>query len=113
MQAAKREQFRKRLLEMSKRLSGDLEELARETSEAPSRRARGPEDGSEGTTEQFDRDIALTMGEASLREETLAALERIEKGTFGMCESCGSPIGEDRLDALPFARQCIRCANGA
>ena len=111
MQDAKREEFRIRLLEMSKRLSADVEELNKETSEAPSRRARGPEDGSDGSTEQLDRDLALTMSEEALHAETLAALDRIEKGTFGKCESCGTNIAEARLNALPFARKCIRCAS--
>jgi len=112
MQAAKLEQFRKRLQDLSSRIAGDVAELAKETADAPSRRARGPEDGSEGSTEQFDRDIALTISEESLRDEALAALDRIEKGTFGTCESCGDSIAEARLNALPFARKCIKCASG-
>jgi len=38
-----------------------------------------------------------------------AALERIEGGTFGTCEKCGKPIGDERLEALPYATQCIDC----
>ncbi|MBX9655694.1 TraR/DksA C4-type zinc finger protein [bacterium] len=111
MQAAKIEQFRKRLVELSNRIAGDVAELTKETADAPSRRARGPEDGTEGSTEQFDRDIALTISEEALREEALAALQRIEKGTFGQCETCGGTIAEARLQALPFARKCIKCAS--
>jgi RNA polymerase-binding transcription factor DksA len=39
-----------------------------------------------------------------------AALERIENGTYGTCVSCGDDIAPARLDALPFAQQCIDCA---
>jgi RNA polymerase-binding transcription factor DksA len=39
-----------------------------------------------------------------------AALCRLEEGTYGTCETCGGPIGEDRLEARPAARTCIRCA---
>jgi DnaK suppressor protein len=37
------------------------------------------------------------------------ALERMEAGTYGTCERCGQPIAEERLEALPAARLCIRC----
>jgi DnaK suppressor protein len=37
------------------------------------------------------------------------ALERIEAGTFGLCETCGKPIAPERLEALPWALDCIDC----
>lgn len=37
------------------------------------------------------------------------ALERIEKGTYGLCQECGEPIGRERLEAVPHARLCISC----
>ncbi len=37
------------------------------------------------------------------------ALQRIDEGTYGQCESCGGSIGHRRLKALPFARLCIEC----
>ena len=37
------------------------------------------------------------------------ALRRIDDGTYGMCEECGAPIPEDRLEAVPHARFCITC----
>lgn len=39
-----------------------------------------------------------------------AALERIENGSYGICVSCGDAIAPGRLEALPFAQQCIDCA---
>lgn len=36
-------------------------------------------------------------------------LERIEKGTFGLCQSCNNPIDRKRLMAVPHARLCIQC----
>ena len=38
-----------------------------------------------------------------------AALKRIELGTFGKCQICGKPIGAERLEALPWAPDCIEC----
>lgn len=37
------------------------------------------------------------------------ALERIENGTYGVCEECEKPINPERLRALPFASLCISC----
>lgn len=37
------------------------------------------------------------------------ALIRLDKGTFGMCQSCGEQIDEERLRVLPYAEQCIHC----
>jgi len=43
-------------------------------------------------------------------EELEDALERLEAGTYGICESCGRPIDIERLEALPQTRLCIDCA---
>lgn len=40
-----------------------------------------------------------------------AALKRIEENTFGICISCGNPIEENRLEAVPWATKCISCKN--
>jgi RNA polymerase-binding transcription factor DksA len=45
--------------------------------------------------------------------ETQAALERIEDGTYGRCESCGGAIGRQRLLAMPATRFCMSCSPGA
>jgi DnaK suppressor protein len=42
-------------------------------------------------------------------EETDAAIERIDQGRFGRCETCGGAIGRQRLLAFPAARFCIHC----
>ena len=41
------------------------------------------------------------------------ALQRLEEGTYGLCEDCQRPITEERLKALPFARRCIDCQRQA
>jgi RNA polymerase-binding transcription factor len=60
-------------------------------------------------TATFDREMASTLEENSTHVlgEIDAALARIEEGTYGVCERCGEPIGEERLDALPWAKLCI------
>lgn len=43
-------------------------------------------------------------------EEIRNALHRIEDGNYGECTTCDENIGEQRLEALPYATQCISCA---
>ncbi len=38
-----------------------------------------------------------------------AALRKIDEGTFGLCGTCGKPIAPERLEALPWATDCINC----
>lgn len=54
--------------------------------------------------------FALAENESALRQEIEEALLRFDNGTFGICEECRSEIGLDRLEAVPYARLCIRCA---
>ena len=60
-------------------------------------------------TETFDRELDYTLednAEAVLAQID-AALERIENGTYGICEVCGRPIDAARLEARPWASLCI------
>ena len=60
-------------------------------------------------TATFDREMASTLEDNSnhVLGEIDGALARIEEGTFGTCQACGGPIGEERLEALPWATLCI------
>ena len=60
-------------------------------------------------TATFDREMASTLEENSTNvlADIDAALARIENGTYGVCERCGKAIGEERLEALPWATLCI------
>ena len=53
--------------------------------------------------------LALLENEMSAIREIDAALERMDKGTYGACEECASPIDKARLRALPQASLCRRC----
>lgn len=50
----------------------------------------------------------LAQGQRTL-SEVEAALGRMDRGTYGLCEGCGEPVPEARLRALPWARFCIKC----
>jgi RNA polymerase-binding protein DksA len=66
----------------------------------------------EGATIAFERSQigALVRAVRASLAEVDAAVERLDAGTYGVCEVCGAPIGEGRLEARPVARTCIRCA---
>jgi RNA polymerase-binding transcription factor len=55
--------------------------------------------------------VTARLSEAEYRELSAidAALKRIAGGTYGECESCGGPVGQQRLRALPEARLCTSC----
>src|SRR6202171_1588994 len=67
-------------------------------------------DSSQVTAERGEAEALATK----LRE-TLADVERalakFDAGTYGVCEDCGKPIAEPRLEAMPAARRCISCAS--
>jgi DnaK suppressor protein len=60
-------------------------------------------------TATFDREMASTLEENSTHvlAEIDTALARIDEGTYGVCVQCGKPIGQERLEALPWATLCI------
>ena len=60
-------------------------------------------------SETFDREKDLSILEQVEAELTdvARALERINDGTYGTCEACGKPIGDERLEAVPAARFCL------
>ena len=60
-------------------------------------------------TATYDRELEYGLEENSehVLAEIDAALKRIEDGTYGTCNTCGKPIGEERLEALPWATLCI------
>ena len=60
-------------------------------------------------TETFERELeltTLTIVEGELRDID-DALRRLDDGTYGICEECGKPIDEARLEAVPWARYCV------
>jgi RNA polymerase-binding transcription factor DksA len=61
-------------------------------------------------TETFTREVDLSVLESVEAElaDVEHALQRIDNGSYGVCEACGKPIGDDRLEALPAARFCLQ-----
>lgn len=69
----------------------------------------------DGATIAFERAQvdALARDAAARVEEVDAALARLDAGTYGVCEACGKPIADGRLEARPTARTCVACATVA
>lgn len=61
-------------------------------------------------TELFDRERDMSIVETVEVEldDVEHALRRLDDGTYGTCEACGKPIGEERLAAVPAARFCVQ-----
>ena len=108
-------EFKRLLLEERTRLTGAVDFLEKENHS--SLEDELGEVGGRGTdnhlgdmaTATYDRELeeGLEEGAHQTIEEIDAALQRIEEGSYGVCEVCGEPIGAQRLSAIPWARLCI------
>ncbi len=69
-------------------------------------------DFAEQATEEEGSEVLKELETNALREaeQIQAALKRIEEGSYGECMTCGEDISPARLEALPYATQCIKCA---
>ena len=99
-----RTQLESRLAE----LLAEAKEIDAELSEPHSR------DWEERATESEGDEVLEGLGNAAMLEarRITAALKRIEEGSYGTCTSCGEPVGDKRLEAVPDAALCINCASG-
>jgi RNA polymerase-binding transcription factor DksA len=100
------ERYRTRLLarkaELEKRLHGIEEDLE----------ATPPADWEDRAQEREGDEVLEELGSAGASELRMiaAALERMEDGEFGVCVACGEEISPERLDAVPHAARCRKCA---
>ena len=95
-------------------LVADLQQQLAEIVAASESSNADDEHDPEGATIAFERaQIAALLHQARQSGlEVEEALERLAKGTYGWCVSCGRAIGAARLDARPEAGTCIACASG-
>ena len=78
-----------------------------------SKTADAPTDDAEIGSDSFGQDLTLSLlgSERSVLEQIEAALERIAGGSYGRCEECRGKIPTARLDAIPYAALCVKCAS--
>jgi DnaK suppressor protein len=105
MKAKAIEKYRAQLQALLDRLDSEVSQIA-ETVRAD---ARPPGEHDRVVSEATDKELVLEQNEEELRRQVVDALQRIEKGEFGVCTWCGAEISRERLDALPYAALCIDC----
>lgn len=117
MSSIKTDRFREALLAERQRVADAIEYLHEENPGSPAASDEMPLDNhlAENASITLDRELDSTLGENSehVLAEIDAALVRIESSAYGICETCGKPIGEERLEAIPWATQCIECKRRA
>lgn len=98
--------FKDRLLTLRERVSGEYSALSRDNMAANQRDPSLSDQGSD----TFDREMELNMmgSEQEVLFEVDAALRRIEKGTYGICELTEEIIPTERLLALPYVRYTVQ-----
>jgi DnaK suppressor protein len=117
MKAAELKVFRVALESLRARLRGDVSTMA----DAALRKTRSESSGDLSSMPIHMADIGsdayeqeFTLSLMATEEETLElveqALDRIRGRRYGLCEECGGVIAKKRLEAIPFAAMCIRCA---
>jgi RNA polymerase-binding protein DksA len=100
---------RSRLLSERERL---LEELG-EPVEAPGQMTYGSQAAAATHVFEQQRDLAMRDHERAQLVLVDEALARLDAGGYGTCRSCGRPIAQARLEAIPWVAFCIDCARSA
>lgn len=105
------------LAEVQTQLNEDSARLKAEIVAAETRIAAGDADDGAGDdqadagakTYEREHELALAHNARDLMLQNERAIARMEAGTYGLCESCSSPIGKARLQAFPRATLCMSC----
>ena len=98
---------------VKEQLQAQLEDSLRELQQLDERLQHKAEYGpGKGNPAIYDWELTLALREqAKSKVETIRqALQNVDEGRYGVCESCGQPIDPERLEALPLAALCIKCA---
>ncbi|MCE9583601.1 MAG: TraR/DksA family transcriptional regulator [Planctomycetes bacterium] len=110
------ESFRLWLIARRSALSGNVtkmedEALRRSRQDASGDLSSMPIHMADMGSDTFEQDF--TLGLIENEEQELGAIEdameRIEEGTFGVCEECSKPIPKERMKAIPHAALCLEC----
>jgi RNA polymerase-binding protein DksA len=111
------EHFKEMLLEKRRDILSDVNEMEGEALKKSRMDAAGdlssmPIHMADIGTDNYEQEFALELmdSERKMLQEIDAALERIERGTYGICEGKGIPIAKARLEAQPWARYCVEYA---
>lgn len=103
------EHFKTKLLSQQEKLKKEIDYYSKEDPFKSEIRETEVFDESVTEIEEHDRIAATVDRLKNDLYEVSRALERIEKGTYGICKSCGEKIEEERLEAFPTATTCLSC----
>ena len=100
--------YRDRLLGRREGLVGQVQEAEQYSRERDSEATQDPADMAANA---YNKELLLSMSENDRQLLTLIdeALLRIEDNDYGACVNCGEPVPERRLEAIPWARYCLKC----
>lgn len=108
--------YKKLLLDKREELLGDISHISEETLKKTQKDASGDISGyafhmADVATDNYDREFSLGLAskEREVLQEINLALQKLQEGTFGLCESCKKPITQARLKAMPYASYCLKC----
>lgn len=108
MDKRKTKSYHDKLMERRVALVGQVQ-----AAEAYSRErdAEATQDPADMAANAYTKELLMSMStnDRQLLESIDAALDRIDDGEYGKCINCGEPVSEKRLEAVPWARHCIRC----
>jgi len=114
------EYHRQHLVEMAERMKNQETGVAggalrQVSSDASGNLSNVPMHLADLATDTFEQEMSASLltNSRQLQSEVAAALDRVEQDTFGKCEQCGGDIGEGRLEAVPYTRYCVSCAQTA
>ena len=108
------EMFRALLLEKRNELLGNVSYMEKDAlREDRSDLSNMPIHMADAGTDSYEQEFTLELmdSERKLISEIDQALDRIDEGTYGICQVNGEPIPKPRLEAIPWARYCVGCAN--
>jgi DnaK suppressor protein len=101
-----------KLLALRASLLGDMARMEDDSLRDHAKTVSIPTDKEELGSDNADQQLTLTLlgSDEDILDQIDAAIRRIEDGGYGWCENCGEPIPRTRLDAVPYAADCVRCA---
>jgi len=108
MDKRKLKSYRDRLLARRESLFSQLTEAEKSSRE---RDLEATQDPADMAANAYTKELLISMSanDRKLLELIDEALLRVESGDYGECVNCGEPVQEKRLDAVPWARYCLRC----
>ncbi|MFO0923437.1 MAG: TraR/DksA C4-type zinc finger protein [Pirellulales bacterium] len=105
--------FKALLIELRARLTGDLSMMEREALSGSDGSSSAPTHMADLGTDAYEQEFTLNLlaNEEGRLEKVQAALERIASGEYGTCLECEGRIPKARLEIIPEAPYCVKCAS--